>query len=123
MTLHQIIKVSGCITEERYIKGKTLSEMERILGFQKGRLEKGVVVAVLMELPSADQFDLLGYSQVAAHKFGSEATKNLDVNKLKEMVIKDKFTLVGHRRLVKVIPNTPHNDQLNNDLQYPPGDG
>lgn len=123
MVVHEIIQVKGCITQEIYIKGKTLSELERILGFQKGRLEKGMVVAALIQLPTIHQFELLGYSQVAEHKFGKAATNGLDVNKLKEMVVKDTFTLVGLKRLVKVMANAPHNDHLNNDIQYPPGQG
>jgi len=81
------------------------------------------VVAALIQLPTINQFDLLGYSQVAGHKFGSDATAGLDVPKLKEMVLRNSFTLVGNKRLVKVLPNTRHNEQLNNDLQYPPGLG
>lgn len=123
MHINEIIQVKGCITQERYIKGKSLPELESILGFQKGRLDKGMVVAALIQLPSVKQFELLGYSQVASHKFGNDATKGLDVDKLKEMVMKDTFTLTGFKRLVKVMANTTHNDQLDNDLQYPSGLG
>ena len=120
---HEIIQIKGCITQERYIKGKTLAELERLLGFQQGRLDNGVVVAVLIQLPSVHQFELLGYSQVAEHRYIGETEKNLDVAKLKQMVLDDTFTLVGTKRLVKVMANTPHNDSLNNDIQYPPGQG
>ena len=123
MHQYEIIQIKGCITQERYIKGKTLPELERLLGFKKGRLEKGVVVAALIQLPTVNQFDLLGYSQVAGHKFNSDSTKGLDVDKLKELVLKEAFTLVGTKRLVKVMANTPHNDHLSNDEQYPPGEG
>lgn len=120
---NEIIQVKGCITQERYILGKSLPELEQILGFQKGRLDTGIVVAALIQLPSTRQFELLGYSQVAEHRFGGDATKGLDVSKLKEMVLKDTFTLTGNKRLVKVMANTPHSDLLDNDLQYPPGLG
>jgi hypothetical protein len=123
MNPHEIIQVKGCITQERYIKGKTLPELERLLGFQKGRLDNGIIVAALIQLPTVNQFELLGYTQLAEHKFNAESTKGLDVDKLKEMVLKDTFTLVGNKRLVKVMANTPHNENLNNDLQYPPGQG
>ena len=39
------------------------------------------------------------------------------------MVMKETFTLVGYKRLVKVIANTPHNAKVDNDTQYPPGQG
>ncbi|MBK6381141.1 MAG: hypothetical protein IPF72_16260 [Chitinophagaceae bacterium] len=35
------------------------------------------------------------------------------------MVLKNAFTLVGNKRLVKVIANTPHNAKVDNDTQYP----
>ena len=123
MQLQQIIQVKGCITQERYIKGRSLPELERLLGFEKGRLDKGIVVATLIQLPNINQFQLLGYTQVAEHKFKSIDPEKLDVNKLKEMVLKDAFTLVGNKRLVKVIANTPHNAKIDNDTQYPPGQG
>jgi hypothetical protein len=122
MQPHEIIQVKGCITQERYIKGKTLGEMERLLGFQKGRLEAGVTVAALIQLPAVNQFELLGYSQVAEHNFKADAEK-LDITKLKQMVVEQTFSLVGNKRLVKVIANTRHNDGIENDLQYPPGLG
>ena len=123
MQLQQIIQVKGCITQERYIKGRSLPELERLLGFEKGRLDKGIVVATLIQLPNINQFQLLGYTQVAEHKFKSIDPEKLDVNKLKEMVLKDAFTLVGNKRLVKVIANTQHNAKIDNDTQYPPGQG
>src|SRR5690349_17336696 len=107
MHTHEIIQVKGCITQERYIKGKTLPELERLLGVQHGRLSNGAVVAVLLQVPNEKQFKLLGYSQVAEHRFNGDVLKTLDEPKLKEMVINDTFTLVGNKRLVKVIPNTP----------------
>lgn len=45
-----MIEVRGCITQERYIKGRSLAELERLLGFQKGRLDNGIVVATLIQL-------------------------------------------------------------------------
>jgi hypothetical protein len=120
---HEIIQVKGCITQERYIKGKTLPELERLLGFNQGRLSNGAVVAVLIQMPTEQQFDLLGYSQVAEHRFNGDAVSGLDVNKLKQLVLKETFTLVGNKRLVKVIANTPHNPELTNEQQYPPGEG
>ena len=123
MNINEMIEVSGCITQERYIKGRSLPELERLLGFQKGRLDNGIVVATLIQLPNISQFQLLGYTQVAGHQFKGIDPKKLDVNKLKEMVIKEAFTLVGNKRLVKIIANTPHNAKLDNDTQYPPGQG
>src|SRR4051812_48029791 len=87
MFLHQFISVRGCITQEKFIKGKSLAELERILGFQKDRLKAGIVVAALLQRPAKSQFELLGYTQVAEHKFDTDVLKRLDVDKLKELVI------------------------------------
>src|SRR5262245_1975223 len=106
MHLNDIIQIKGCITQEIFIKGKTLPEIERILGFQKGRLDKGIVVAALLQLPAVNQFELLGYSQVAEHKFNKAATDGLDKNKLKDTLLRNTFTLSGNKRLVKVMANT-----------------
>jgi hypothetical protein len=125
MHLNQQIQVSGCITQEKYIKGKNAAELERILGFKTGRLYAGFAVVVLEQLPNNDQFDLLGYSQVAGHKFGVDALKGLDVEKLKNMLRQETFALAGINRLVKILPNIPHQTYIGNDenKQYPPGLG
>src|SRR6476661_2286058 len=123
MFLHQFISVKGCITQEKYIKGRTLPELERILGYHTERFLKGIVVAALLQTPSKTQFELLGYTQVAEHRFNMDRLKSLDVSKLKESLIQITFTTVGTDRLVKVLPNTPHAEYMNNDEQYPPGWG
>lgn len=123
MHLNESIQVRGCITQEKYVKGKTTRELERILGFKAGRLQPGFVMAALEQIPNNDQFDLLGYSQVAGHHFSPEATKGLDVDKLKTMVRTEVFALAGLNRLVKILPNAPHQIYMSNDEQYPPGLG
>lgn len=123
MQLHEIIQVKGCITQEKYIKGKSPRELERLLGFHKGRLDAGAVIAVLIQLPVPNQFELLGYSQVAEHRFNEDAIKGLSVSTLKELVVRESFTLVGPKRLVKIIPLMNHDRLMSSDLQYPPGLG
>lgn len=123
MKINDIMLVRGCITQEHYIKGRSLGELERILGFEKGRLENGIIVAALIQLPTAHQFEFLGYSQVAEHKHKEIDPKKLDIGKLKQIVLNDTFTLSGHKRLVKVIANKPHDKSRDNDEQYPPGLG
>ena len=123
MHLNQPISVKGCITQEKYIKGKSLAELERILGFHTGRLRNGIVVAALQQMPAKDQFELLGYTQVAGHKINGDTFKGLEVDKLKELVIKTVFSNSDVERLVKVLPNTPHSQIMDDDSQYPPGQG
>src|SRR5947209_5518287 len=119
----QFLTVRGCITQEKYIKGKTLSEVERILGFHAGRLAQGATVAALLQVPTRSQFNLLGYTQVAEHKINSETFKGLNTDKLKELLLRETFTTVGVNRLVKVIAKTEHSKELEDDEQYPPGWG
>lgn len=123
MFINKSIQVTGCITQEKYIKGKSLTEVERILGFHAGRLSDGMVVAALQQIPAKDQFQLLGYTQVAEHRFNSAALKGLEVDKLKEFVRQNTFSLHGLNRLIKVLPNMRHQPFMKNDDQYPPGDG
>jgi hypothetical protein len=89
MHLRQSISVSGCITQEKYLKGKILPKLERILGFHTGRLRKGIIVAALQQTPTKDQFDLLGYTQVVGHKINGDTLKGLEVDKLKKTGDKD----------------------------------
>ena len=119
----QFITVCGCITQEKYIKGRTLSELESILGFHAGRLAKGATVAALLQVPGKSGFNLLGYTQVAEHKFNQEALKGLNTDKLKDLLLQEFFTTVGTNRLVKVIATTEHAKDMNDDDQYPPGWG
>ena len=51
MKIGESISVSGYITKEKFIAGRTLAEVEKILGFHPGRLSQGMAMAVLMELP------------------------------------------------------------------------
>lgn len=123
MHLNENIQVWGCITQEKYIMGRSAAELERILGFHNGRLRQGFVVAALDQVPAANEFEFLGYTQVAEHRHDASATKNLDINKLKEMVRRDVFAVSGINRLVKVLANIPHQLSMSNDDQYPPGLG
>ncbi|CAN5898825.1 hypothetical protein BH11BAC4_BH11BAC4_14760 [soil metagenome] len=123
MFLNKIIDVKGCITQEKYVKGKSPGEIERILGFHSGRLSTGMVVAALSAIPTNDQFDLLGYTQVAEHRFDASKLKGLEVNNLKDILRKTVFTRYGLNRLIKIRPNTSHQNSMSDDDQYPPGLG
>jgi hypothetical protein len=115
--------VRGCFTQEKYLKGRSLSEIEDILGFHKGRLSKGMKIVALENVPSANQFEFLGYSTIAEHKHDKDALKKFDINKLKQMVINESFATFGPNRLVKVLPAIGHSTAMDNDTQYPSGLG
>jgi hypothetical protein len=120
MRVGDIISVSGCVTKEKFIAGRKLVEIEKILGFHAGRLAGGIAVAVLLELPSMDQFDLAAYSNVATHRHVTPA--GLDIAKIKAAA-RATWATTGFERLAKVLPAVRHDPGMNPDKQYPPGQG
>lgn len=125
MILHETLYLDGFITQEKFIRGRTLGELERILGFHKGRLAKGAKVVTLTLMPKIDDFELRGYSQVAGHHFQNqfgEQMDHLDMQKLKRMAMLT-WGLQGPNRLIKILPETRHDQALDSDQQYPPGLG
>ena len=120
MNVGDIVTVSGCITKEKFIAGRTLADIERILGFHQGRFTGGIAVAALLELPDMQQFELAGYSQVATHRH--QVPEGLDIEKIKANAMAT-WSTVGFERLVKVLPALRHDPNLNPDVQYPPGLG
>ena len=75
MNVGDIISVSGCITKEKFLAGRPLAEIEKILGFHPGRLSGGIAVVALTELPSLEQFDLAAYSNAAVELFVEQGAK------------------------------------------------
>jgi hypothetical protein len=130
----------GCVTQEKYLIGRSLYDIENILGFHFSRLSEGAVVVALGEKPKPHDFEFAGYTQVASHRFEKEygnmpLTKpavgesqtdfNLRINKIKMNIINNVWTLNSTDRLVKIIPVIPHQDKsiLTDEEQYPPGSG
>jgi hypothetical protein len=114
------ISVSGFITKEKFIAGRTLAEVEKILGFHAGRLSHGMAIAVLMELPPMQHFELAAYSNIAAHHYHTPL--GLDLDKLKATA-RATWATTGFERLVKVVPVLGHDRNMKPDIQYPPGQG
>ena len=100
--------------------GRTLSVLERYLGFREGRLRLGATFVKLTRLPAEGEFELAGYSMTAQHR--QVTPSGLDVHKLKRQAM-SRWTLAGPDRLIKVIPAVEHDPNIDPDDQYPPGDG
>jgi hypothetical protein len=113
-------RIAGCFTQEKFIAGRTLVQIEQLLGFQPGRLSAGGVVFALLELPDTSQFDVSGYSNVATHRFAMPSGLNPEVLKKNA---RQQWSLKGPDRLVKVRPEIGHDRGLDPDKQYPPGRG
>jgi hypothetical protein len=120
MRVFDPVRVSGFVTKEKFIAGRTLLEIEDILGYRRGRFAKGIVVVHPTRLPLASEFDLAAYSMVAEHRY--KQPDGLDIGKMKQNAIAS-WALLGPERLVKVRPNTPHDQELEPEMQYPPGRG
>ena len=139
MPIGQSTDVYGFITQEKFLRNKSLAELERLLGFQTGRLAQGAIISYLKQLPSAEQFDFAGYTQVAdqhfKEQFGnhsaiqkpdkgeSEKDFNARILRIKNNIIQKIWAETGPERLVKVKAVTPHSNNITLDEQYPPGDG
>ena len=120
MNMGDIVAVSGCIIKEKFIAGRTLADIERILGFRQARFIGGIAVAALLELPGIQQFEVAGYSQVATHHH--QTPSGLDIEKIKANAMAT-WSTTGFERLVKVLPALRHDPNMNPDTQYPPGMG
>ncbi|MEG0244256.1 MAG: hypothetical protein RR726_17640 [Pseudomonas sp.] len=55
--------VSGYFTSYKFISGRSLTDVERILGFEAGYLQAGAYLYEFCRLPCAEEFELRGYSQ------------------------------------------------------------
>jgi len=123
------INVTGFVTQRKYLSGKTLEEMERILGFSKKRFGNGVIVVALQRMPEEKEFELAGYSQVAGHhtadQFGSDLQTRYDMGQLTKVLQQQVWSLSGSNQLVKVLVNLRHSNEMemNKDYYYPPGSG
>jgi hypothetical protein len=96
--------LSGYITQEKYIRGRSLAEMESLLGFNMGRLKAGAAVYAFTRIPRADEFELRGYTYLpdGGGAVGKLA-KDLDLNRLKEILRTQVWSVCGLDRLVKVV--------------------
>jgi hypothetical protein len=128
MNIGDITNAKGCITLQRFLQGMSLEEIESRLGFHKGRLSKGAYFLVIQNLPSANQFNFAGYSQVSTDNtekvYGKINDPNDEMMAIKKKMAMTNFGTSGSDRLVKVIPVMTHNEAvLESEKPYPPGSG
>ena len=125
------IFMKGFFTTQKYLQGRTLYQIEKLLGLHERRLSKGAWFCAATMLPGTNDFELAGYSQVAGHhtkdQYGSiNDPKNLSEKNAYESQKKNvigSWKLYGWQRLIKVIPEINYDGSLTNDYQYPPGAG
>ena len=129
LKLNDVISLGGFVTKRISIQNKSLVEIERILGYNRGRLALGAVILVAQKLPNINDFYLQGTTEVPSHRvydqmgnlnFPKNQKESLHYTKLK-IATKSGWSTYGDNSLVKVIPKIAHNSTLIPDLQYPPG--
>src|SRR3954453_7526097 len=120
MQINDIVLRKGFITQDKFLLGQTLIDLEKRLGYKPGRFLKGIWVGVCLNLPEQSLLDLKGYSQVAGHK--QMKLDGLEVDQLKKIALSTMRTS-GPDRIVKVFPEISHDTNLTDDEQYPPGLG
>ena len=124
LSIGDTIQVRGFVTDEKFIQGQSLQEIERRLGFHSGRLRQGAVFVLLNGYPSLNSFMIRGYSQVAGHHFDRQYGKtvgSLDLMRVKRNV--RNYWRDNNVKLAKVLPSIRHDNLMSDDKQYPPGAG
>lgn len=127
------ISVSGFITRRINLAGRTLEEVEQLLGYSKKRLASGVIIAALKRLPNQGEYHLAGYSQVAGHhtdeQYGKDLQTKYDMKQVTKNLHATEWGLSGLKQLIKVMPMIRHSDEMEKDKDkdkdhyYPPGSG
>ena len=113
-----LVDMGGFFTKALYLRGVSAAELERRLGYHPGRLKDGWWLLFMETVPSMMEFRFKGYSQMSGgvaqghlpgRANGSDAqdrlyNQGMDVDRLKQKVIRDTFTVIGANRLAKVVP-------------------
>ena len=99
------IFVKGYFTLEKDLLNKTLYEMERLLGYQKGRLKQGADILILKAPKRTSDFAIMGTTLFPGHRLEKTSLNramNGEESKLKSL------ELFKRERLIKVVPLTIH---------------
>jgi hypothetical protein len=62
-----VIPVGGCVVSAKFVLGRPLATIEKILGLKPGELSGGGALLRLNRFPGPNEFDLAGYTNVAAY--------------------------------------------------------
>lgn len=135
--------LKGDFSKAVYFRMQPTSELERRIGYRAGRLREGYWLMFLTQMPTVDQFEYRGYSQMSggiirghlpSHKNGPTAEERLQRSGhnlsgtsyqregSKHRTIREVFQLFGPNRIAKIRPVArAHGDPDIPD--YPPGSG
>lgn len=127
----------GFCTHAFLLRGKSLLELESLLGYRRGRLASVATILFLEKLPSPEDIVLAGYTYfsdgaVQGHKFApterdphrmesllksEHGWSDAQLRLFKQKMIGTKIVISGYERLAKVAPAIPASP----DEEYPPG--
>ena len=62
-----VVIVGGCVVSAKFVLGRPLATIEQILGLSPGELRAGGALLRLTRFPTANEFDLAGYTNVPAY--------------------------------------------------------
>lgn len=107
---------TGCFTQFRYVQGRTLIEIEQILGFAEGRFSNGIYAGFLLDKPKLSEFEMYGYTTITVNTWKNKNDKPTDKDRLpadqrnflKKFLFEEIFATTGQLALVKIFPIIPH---------------
>ncbi len=103
------LPIRGFFTLEEDIIDLSLSEMEDLLGYAKGRLKQGADIFILQPPLHTNDFDRMATTVFQGHRFsGSNLFHAINGDGKKEEDLK----LFKRKRLAKVVPVTIHLDAM-----------
>jgi hypothetical protein len=65
--LGDVVPVGGCVVSAKFVLGRPLATIEKILGLNPGELRSGGALLRLTRFPATTEFDLAGYTNVPAY--------------------------------------------------------
>ncbi|MGE3703227.1 MAG: hypothetical protein AB7G08_31470 [Hyphomicrobiaceae bacterium] len=127
---NEVKVLKGFFTQASYLRMQDSRELEQRLGYGRDRLSMGWWLLFMLDRPGPADFEFRGYSQMSGgvaqgHLPAPPDRRNaeqrlldsgVDVGRLKDRIIAEKFTVTGSSRLAKVFPRASGTD-------YPPGSG
>ncbi len=128
-----LMTLRGFFTSQRWLRGKTLTEMESLIGFRTGRLSTlGASVYGFSRIPENWEFELAGYTNVsggmktdtawvaadraAALYYANSGMRSAETVRMDNA--RSSMTISGPNRLIKVKPLLGDPTDT-----YPPGQG
>jgi hypothetical protein len=141
LVLGQTIQLGGDITTNRWVGARSAADIEKSLGFARGRLAAGWAVLVLTQPLTPDDFQFSGLTLRSGGRLGLPADDPV-ADRARRHVTEEMLAtygasgyasmqqaalrgvaITGPDRLVKVLPETRHDPSLPPSAQYPMGGG